>query len=70
MSRKEYNPNTKYGRKKLREQAREEYERMTPEEKEKHNTFGCITTFIILIIICGIIFIFSGSEGLLKWLTR
>jgi len=31
--RKPYNPNTKYGRKKLREQSFENYENLTPNKK-------------------------------------
>lgn len=69
MSKKEYNPNTKYGRKKLREQARQEYEEMSPKEKEEHNTAVFFLTLIFIIIFGGIAYMAGGLEGLLKWLT-
>jgi hypothetical protein len=68
--RKPYNPNTKYGRRKLREQAHENYQNMTPAEQDEYNMNGCIFTVVILVVIGGIIYLFSGPEGLLKWLIR
>lgn len=68
--RKPYNPNTKYGRKKLREQAYRNYEQMTPQQKDDHNMLGCVVTIVILAIVGGIVYLFSGSEGLVKWLSR
>lgn len=48
--RKPYNPNTPYGRKKLREQARENYNNLTPEEKKDSDFYGCLFTLIIIVI--------------------
>src|ERR1044072_188049 len=62
--RKPYNPNTKYGRKKLREQAKQEYENMSTEDKVYQN----IKVILILAIICLFMWFILGTEGFLKWL--
>jgi len=49
--RKPYNPNTQYGRKKLREQATENYNNLDPESKKDADFIGCI--FVIVIAIIG-----------------
>ncbi len=67
----QYNPNTKYGRKKLREQAYNNIANYTPKEKEEYDkiSFGCgIVSFVIFIIVCILIFIIAGPEVLIKWL--
>ena len=46
--RKPLNPNSTYGRKKLREQEQESYNQMSPDEKSKRDE----TVFIVLVIIC------------------
>lgn len=68
--RKPYNPNTAYGRRKLREQAREEYENMTPEEQAAARSDAWM--IYIVVVIFGIImaFLTGGTEGVMKWLTR
>jgi hypothetical protein len=68
---KEYNPNTKYGRRKMREQAYNNIANYTPEEKEEYNKikFGLgLAFFAIFIIICILIFFIAGPEALIKWL--
>jgi len=68
---KQYNPNTKYGRRKMREQAYNNIANYTPEEKEEYNKikFGMgLTFFVIFIIICVLIFVIAGPEALIKWL--
>lgn len=67
----EYNYNTKYGRKKAREQARYKYDTGTPEYRAEIDEIGCWTWTVILVIAAVIgffIFLAQGSEGLLKWL--
>lgn len=68
---RQYNPSTKYGRRKAREQAYRNIENYTPEEKNEYNKikFGCgFTIFIIFIVVCVLIFLIAGPEALIKWL--
>lgn len=68
---KPYNPNTKYGRKKLREQAAQNYANMTPEQKAEHDSMGCAVLIILALIMCLIIFLAGGnSNDMLKWLSH
>lgn len=53
--RKPYNPNTAYGRRKLREQADKHYDNLGPEEKDKWD----MTKFIIMLVITVIILTIS-----------
>lgn len=65
--RKPYNPNTKYGRKKAREQAERNYQNAPPEERAKRDQLGCIVLFVILAIVF-LIFALSGNiGGFFKW---
>lgn len=69
--RKPYNPNTKYGRRKLRNQAHYNYVNGTPEYRKDVDNMTAvfwIVVIIIAIIIGIIIYSVSGVEGLLKWL--
>lgn len=68
--RKPYNPNTKYGRRKRREQALQTYNSLSPEKKAEWDLMGCIIMLIILVVIGGLIFFISGPEALAKWLSR
>lgn len=59
-----YNPNTKAGRRNIRQQYYENYEKKTPEEKAEHDQsvfIGRFILFIIAIIVCVII-IASGGK--------
>jgi thiamine pyrophosphokinase len=68
---KQYNLNTKYGRKKAREQAAQNYANMTPEQQAQHDSDGCLVMAIIIGIIAIIIFAAGGgSMDLMKWLSR
>lgn len=69
-SKKPYNPNTAYGRRKLREQSALNYANMTEVEKNNHDTSKFLVGLVILIVVGGLIFILSGTDGLIKWLTR
>lgn len=68
---KEYNLNTKYGRRKAREQAYENYQNLTPEEKQEHDSYGCML-FAVIIGIVVIIILASGggTSDILKWFSR
>lgn len=68
---KQYNPNTKYGRRKMREQAYNNIANYTPEEKAEYNKiqFGMgLVFFVIFIIVCVLIVVISGPEALISWL--
>ena len=65
---KQYNLNTKYGRKKEREQAAQNYANMTPKEQAEHDSNGCLLISIIIGIM-AIVFFATGND-LLKWLSR
>lgn len=67
---KPYNPNTPYGRKKLREAAAQSYNNMSPQEKKVHDSSKFWIMLIILIIVGGLIFLIGGSGALTKWLSR
>jgi len=68
---KQYNLNTKYGRKKAREQAAQNYANMTPEEKANHDSVGCVFALVVIAIMTIIIFASGGGlSDLLKWGTR
>jgi hypothetical protein len=47
---KQYNPNTKYGQKKMREQLSQKVENMSDDEKNNHNSGAFIITLIIAIL--------------------
>ncbi len=65
------NPNSKYNRKKRREEAAQNYANMTPEEQAKHDSDGCLVIAIIIGIVALIIFAAGGdSNDLLKWLSH
>ena len=65
--RKPYNPNTEYGRRKLREEAAQNYANDTPEGQRERDNTGCIV-LVIIVVIAFIIFALSGNiEGFLKW---
>ncbi len=68
--RKAYNPNTKYGRQKLRDQANYNYQNGTPEyrnEIDKMRSTANFVIVVIIIIIALIIYAVSGAEGLRRW---
>ena len=66
--RKPYNPNTKYGRRKLREDHYRRVTNMTDDERSKleANSFGCLLLFIIIGGL--IVFFLFGGDGLMRWL--
>lgn len=71
--RKPYNPYTKYGRTKLREQARYNYENGSQEYKNDIDKTGRIVwgiAIFIAIIFFLIIAATKGGDAALKWLSR
>jgi hypothetical protein len=68
---KQYNPNTKYGRRKAREQAEYNIQHYTPEEKKEYNKINCgcqVALLLIFLLICSLILIISGPDALKHWL--
>lgn len=66
--RKPYNPNTAYGRRKLREAHAERMANMPESDRKEieNNATGC---FVLFLIIGGlIIYLLFGGEGVLRWL--
>lgn len=66
-----YNPNTKYGRRKLREQAHSDYVNGTPEYRQQRDEFGCIAWVVVMVIGLIIFFIMAitkSPEAAVKWL--
>lgn len=68
--RKPYNPNTAYGRRKLREEAAENYANDTPEGQKERDNMGCII-LIIVIVIAFVVFAATGNlQGFFKWMSK
>jgi hypothetical protein len=72
--RKPYNPNTAYGRRKLREEAQRNYENMTPEQRAEVDSYktGFMLIFIVIVIVAVIIYIAAtgDTKGALRWLSK
>jgi len=68
--RKPYNPNTSYGRKKLREEAERNRQEMSPEEKKSHD--GCVALVFVGILVLVLLYILltGDTKGAANWLTR
>lgn len=68
LQRKPYNPNTKYGRRKLNQAHYKRMAEMSQEDRDDVNlrAGGC---FLLFLIIGGlIIYLLFGAEGLIRWL--
>ncbi|MGV8131406.1 MAG: hypothetical protein ACP5N7_04895 [Candidatus Pacearchaeota archaeon] len=71
MAQKHYNPNTKYGRKKMRQQSLNNIANYTPEEKAEYQKtmMGCYVFIIVFVVFVFIlIYYFAGEKAALKWL--
>ena len=68
--RKPYNPNTRYGRTKLREQAAEMFAHKTSDRVRNRDNLGCLVLFIIVIVMSVLFFLISIQQAALNWLTR
>ena len=67
---KPYNPNTAYGRRKLREQAAQNYSNMTPQQQKDYDSTKLWVILVLIIIVGGLILLIGGSGALTKWLSR
>jgi hypothetical protein len=70
MAKKAANPNTAYGRKRLREEYYQHKASLSPEERANQNTNEAIFYIIIVAIIAFIIFLIGGSGAVLKWFSH
>lgn len=64
------NPNTKYGRKRMRDEAQYKYDTGTPEYRGEIDTIKGWVWFVVMLIalvVFGIIWAVSGPEAALKW---
>lgn len=68
--RKPYNPNTKYGRRKLREQAQEEFSKLPQHEQDSTRMLGCFIGLLLALVIGGCLYITKGPAAALKWLSH
>lgn len=71
--RKPYNYNTKYGRRKLREQADYKYQTGTPEYRQSIDEIGCGVWAVIIVLVLVVVVIIamvSGPEAAVKWLSH
>ncbi len=68
---RQFNPNSKYGRKKMREQAEYNYRTGTPEYRKDIDEIGCVVWGVI-IGVCALIFILialtKGTDSAINWL--
>ncbi|MBL7724455.1 MAG: hypothetical protein JNK27_09910 [Chitinophagaceae bacterium] len=68
--RKPYNPNTAYGRRKLREEAERNYQNDTPQGKQDRDNMGFIVIIIIVVIIFLIFAATGNLKGFFKWMSH
>jgi hypothetical protein len=64
------NPNTKYGRKRMRQETAEWKANLSPAEQRQVDFNGCIFYILVVLAIMAIIYFFSGSDGVVKWITH
>jgi hypothetical protein len=70
MAKRAPNPNTAYGRKRLREEHQQWRANITPQEREKSDNFAFWGVLIVLAIIVLIVFLIGGTDGVLHWFTK
>lgn len=72
--RKPYNPNTAYGRRKMREASQQYRASLPPEERKKLENqtqlWGCIIVVVIAIIVLLIGVATGNEKGALRWLSH
>jgi Co/Zn/Cd efflux system component len=70
MAKRPANPNTAYGRKRLRDEYYQHKASLSPEERANQNTNEVIIYIIIVAIVAFIVFLIGGSGAALKWFTQ
>lgn len=65
------NPNTKYGRKRMRQDFQHRYNNeMTPEERRANDNGSALIGLIIIAVVLLIVFLFSGADGVVRYLSK
>lgn len=64
------NPNTAYGRKRIREENAQWRASLSPQERKEADFNGCIVYVVILLVIIVIVYLIGGTDGVLKWLSH
>jgi len=70
MAKKPANPNTAYGRKRIREEHQQWRNNATPEERANDDATGVIIWVVVVSICLLIAFLVGGTDGALRWLTH
>jgi hypothetical protein len=70
MAKRPANPNTAYGRKRLREEYQERKANMSPEERSAQNQTEAWVYIVIVVVVGAIVFMIGGSGALLKWASN
>jgi hypothetical protein len=65
------NSNSKYSQRKRWREFQYDKENNWSEERKRENNFssGCLL-IVILVVVCILVLIFSGTDGLIKYLSR
>lgn len=67
---KEYNMNTKYGRRKAREQSAAYRDSLSPTERKDYDLNNTLIFLFIVGVFCLILYVLFGPGAVLKWLSR
>jgi hypothetical protein len=67
--RKPYNPNTAYGRKKMREEYQAHFQSLPKEEQERINSDHTLWYLGIIVVLALIAYLVGGSQGLMNWFS-
>jgi hypothetical protein len=68
--RKPYNPNTAFGRKKIREEFEVRRLEMTPAERSSNDFWSTVMVLVLIVMIAGCAYCAGGSKGMLKALSH
>lgn len=68
--RKPYNPNSKYGRKKIREEYYYNRQNMSQDERFESDRDSTIITVVVIAVIFILIFLILGKGAAFNWLTH
>lgn len=71
--RRPYNPYTKYGRRKMRQQAHYNISQYTPEQKAEYNKINTIIWLVIIGLVLMVLFIMVATgheDAAMKWISH
>jgi hypothetical protein len=67
MAKRPANPNTAYGRKRMRQEYAERKANMTPEERSKQNGNELVIGLVIVVLVIGILYMIGGPGAVMSW---